>query len=229
MWACVCAGACACALVRVRACVFTRARVGEWARVCLRVMCLRVSSPPHASAQVIGCLCRGECASAGAAHLCTLAGRVWFELEVVEANGQALVGIAGTNFRGNVVGSDAASWSIYSRDGGMLHGWHPLTQNSSPPLFILQCMDYRFLENCNSNKCCCKPVAVTAPVHAPSMLTGLHSKVLFLQLPASLMACRERQRLPEWGSSQGLVRVGQDARGGAGPRIRHPARLRRRR
>jgi hypothetical protein len=52
---------------------------------------------------------------------------VWFEVEVVEAKGRALVGIAGTNFLGvNIpsVGTDAASWSIYSDSGGLLHSRH---------------------------------------------------------------------------------------------------------
>jgi hypothetical protein len=49
-------------------------------------------------------------------------GRVWFEVEVLEAKGSALVGIAGTNFRGTATfGTDAASWSIYSDTGGVLH------------------------------------------------------------------------------------------------------------
>ena len=59
--------------------------------------------------------------SAGAAFLCQAAGRVWFEVEVVEAKGGALVGFAGTNFRNNsTVGTDALSWSIYS-DGKTYH------------------------------------------------------------------------------------------------------------
>ncbi len=61
-------------------------------------------------------------------HFSNAAGRVWFEVEVVEAKGRALVGIAGTNFPCiPTVGTDAASWSIYSDSGGVLHSRHVLT------------------------------------------------------------------------------------------------------
>ena len=71
-------------------------------------------------------------AAAGAPHLGNAAGRVWFEVEVVQAKGRALVGIAGTNFNGfPTVGTDAASWSIYldTGAGGVLHSRHALIQN----------------------------------------------------------------------------------------------------
>ena len=46
---------------------------------------------------------------------------MWFEVEVLEAKGEADVGFAGTNFRGTDVGSDAVSWGIYS-SGKAYHG-----------------------------------------------------------------------------------------------------------
>jgi hypothetical protein len=54
---------------------------------------------------------------------------VWFEVEVVEAEGVALVGFAGTNFRGSLVGyEDAMSWGI-DEDGKPYHGRY----TPSPP------------------------------------------------------------------------------------------------
>ncbi len=58
---------------------------------------------------------------------------MWFEVEVLEATGAALVGFAGTNFRGTpepIVGIDAISWSVYSQDGKSVHGSCP---PPSPP------------------------------------------------------------------------------------------------
>ena len=58
---------------------------------------------------------RGGEAGTGAAYLSCGAGRVWFEVDVLEAKGWALVGFAGNNFRGSprpLVGFDAVSWSI---------------------------------------------------------------------------------------------------------------------
>jgi hypothetical protein len=56
-------------------------------------------------------------------------GRVWFEVEVVEATGMALVGFAGTNFRGGMVGyKDAMSWGI-AEDGTPYHAMYA----PSPP------------------------------------------------------------------------------------------------
>ncbi len=66
----------------------------------------------------------GNHASAGAAYLSCGAGRVWFEVEVLEAKGRTEVGFVGTNFRGTTVGSDAVSWSIVE-DGKKYHGWCP--------------------------------------------------------------------------------------------------------
>ncbi len=80
----------------------------------------------------------------GAAHLCTTAGRVWFEVEVVEARGNAMVGVAGTNFIGNTtVGTDSTSWGVYST-GWSFHGRHTAAHSSFPlitPLFptVLAC------------------------------------------------------------------------------------------
>ena len=55
-------------------------------------------------------------------YLSQAAGRVWFEVEVVEAKGRALVGFAGTNFCGSMVGyEDAVSWGI-NAEGKRYHG-----------------------------------------------------------------------------------------------------------
>jgi hypothetical protein len=59
--------------------------------------------------------------SVGAAFLCQSAGRVWFEVEELEALGQFRVGFAGTIFRDKEVGEDAASWAV-STYGGTCHG-----------------------------------------------------------------------------------------------------------
>ncbi len=64
----------------------------------------------------------GNYACVGAAHLSCEAGRVWYEVEVMEARGEASVGFAGTNFRGTTVGEDAVSWSIYLGGGQPYHG-----------------------------------------------------------------------------------------------------------
>jgi hypothetical protein len=61
----------------------------------------------------------GDWASAGAPYLSQAVGCVWFEVEVVEAKGVALVGFAGTNFRGS---GDALPWSVFSGDGKPYHG-----------------------------------------------------------------------------------------------------------
>ncbi len=68
---------------------------------------------------------------AGAPFLSQAAGRVWFEVEVLEAKpnpqvqarGSKLwVGFAGTNFRGTAeVGKDAASW-VVGTDGSLSNG-----------------------------------------------------------------------------------------------------------
>jgi hypothetical protein len=63
-------------------------------------------------------------AVAGAPYLSKAAGRVWLEVEAVEAGGFARVGIAGTNFCGSILGEDATSWSIASFDGKPRHGRH---------------------------------------------------------------------------------------------------------
>ena len=48
----------------------------------------------------------------GAPALSRSSGKVWFELEVVEAEGEVYVGFAGTNFRAEYVGADETSWSV---------------------------------------------------------------------------------------------------------------------
>jgi hypothetical protein len=59
----------------------------------------------------------------GAQYHSHSAGRVWFEVEVLEAKGKVVVGFSGTNFRGSMVGyQDTESWSIYSELGGTFHG-----------------------------------------------------------------------------------------------------------
>ncbi len=50
--------------------------------------------------------------SAGAVHLCHSAGRVWFEVEVVEASIDMVVGFAGVNFREESLGTDERGWGI---------------------------------------------------------------------------------------------------------------------
>jgi hypothetical protein len=53
---------------------------------------------------------------------------VWFEVEVLEAQGKVVVGFAGTNFRGSMVGyQDTESWSVYSEPGGTFYGRHVTT------------------------------------------------------------------------------------------------------
>jgi hypothetical protein len=64
----------------------------------------------------------GQEASVGAPYLSAATGRVYFEVECegfsdVEcegASGEINVGLAGTNFRGQVVSACEASWSIYN-------------------------------------------------------------------------------------------------------------------
>ena len=51
---------------------------------------------------------------AGAPYLSCSEGRVWFEVEVLEAEaeGTLAVGFAGTNCRINLVGGDATGWAM---------------------------------------------------------------------------------------------------------------------
>jgi hypothetical protein len=62
----------------------------------------------------------GQEASVGAPYLSAATGRVYFEVECEEASGSINVGLAGTNFRGQVVSACEASWSIYN-DGKAYH------------------------------------------------------------------------------------------------------------
>ena len=64
--------------------------------------------------------------SVGAPYLSAAGGKVHFEVDCVEGTGKINVGLAGTNFRGQVVSACEASWSIYS-DGKAYH-------RSVPPL-----------------------------------------------------------------------------------------------
>ena len=41
-------------------------------------------------------------------------GKIYFEVEVVRAEGGVYVGLAGSNFRANDVGGDGASWGLVS-------------------------------------------------------------------------------------------------------------------
>ena len=50
--------------------------------------------------------------SAGAIFQTLAAGKWYFEIEVIDSIGELCVGFAGTNFSGDSVGMDAASWGI---------------------------------------------------------------------------------------------------------------------
>ena len=60
--------------------------------------------------------------AAGLPWLACVAGKVYFEVTVVEAAGHVYVGWAGTSFSGKAVGRDkeGASWGVY-RDGSKVH------------------------------------------------------------------------------------------------------------
>ena len=62
----------------------------------------------------------GDWATAGAGYVGRSAGKWCFEVEVLEAEGQAEVGIAGTNFRGSDIGGFAEAWAIYN-SGNTFH------------------------------------------------------------------------------------------------------------
>jgi hypothetical protein len=81
----------------------------------------------------------------GAVHLGHSAGRVWFEVEVLEAKGSPKVGFAGTNFCVNhttfdeEIGSDqvsggATSWSV-SSNGETFHRCFP-PPPPPPPILL---------------------------------------------------------------------------------------------
>jgi hypothetical protein len=72
--------------------------------------------------------------SAGAPLLCHAAGRVWFEVELLEEspNNYIRVGFAGTNFRGTEVGADAASWAVLPQNGKTRHGLILPTRHPRP-------------------------------------------------------------------------------------------------
>ena len=55
----------------------------------------------------------------GSPELSRSSGKVLFELEVVEAEGEVYVGYAGTNFRAEFVGADETSWGFGSWYGGI--------------------------------------------------------------------------------------------------------------
>jgi hypothetical protein len=55
---------------------------------------------------------------------CAGEGKSWcYEVEVLDAEGELIVGFAGTNLgpQCTVVGNDACSWGFFSGDG---NGWH---------------------------------------------------------------------------------------------------------
>ena len=56
----------------------------------------------------------------GSPALSRSSGKVFFELEVVEAVGEVFVGYAGTNFRAEYIGADEASWALCN-DGDPKH------------------------------------------------------------------------------------------------------------
>ncbi len=62
----------------------------------------------------------GKEASVGAPYLSAATGKVYFEVECEGGSGSINVGLAGTNFRGQVVCACEASWSIFS-DGATYH------------------------------------------------------------------------------------------------------------
>ena len=74
----------------------------------------------------------GNNVPAGLPWLACVAGKVYFEVTVVEAAGHVYVGWAGTSFSGKAVGRDkeGASWGVY-RDGSKVH--RPGTPPPSPP------------------------------------------------------------------------------------------------
>jgi hypothetical protein len=62
--------------------------------------------------------------AAGAVYEGRWSGKWHFEVEVLEARGDAFAGIAGTNFRGATVGGDEAAWAVYT-DGDTYHRFTP--------------------------------------------------------------------------------------------------------
>ena len=84
----------------------------------------------------------------GLPWLACVAGKVYFEVTVVEKAGGVLVGWAGTNFSGTAVGLDeeGASWGVYN-DGAKVHRRAPPPQKkkkwgspgtqASPPRVLL--------------------------------------------------------------------------------------------
>ncbi len=63
--------------------------------------------------------------SVGAPYLCHSAGRVWFEVDLLEASPNMFVqvGFVGTSFCGSTLGlgEDAASWAVLE-NGNRRHG-----------------------------------------------------------------------------------------------------------
>lgn len=71
----------------------------------------------------------GGYATVGTPYLSLSAGKFYFEVEVLEAKGFIIVGVAGTNFgcgksggHERAVGGDNMSWGAYAGDGEALHG-----------------------------------------------------------------------------------------------------------
>ena len=68
--------------------------------------------------------------AAGVGYAGRASGKWLFEVEVVSAQGDAFVGMAGTDFRGKTVGEHGASWAVYT-DGDTYHG------SARPPPHLL--------------------------------------------------------------------------------------------
>ncbi len=106
----------------------------------------------------------GDSASAGAGYLGRSAGKWLFEVEVLQARDwQVMVGIAGTNFRGEFVGWNTASWAVGSYDGIMMsfhrHAERSLAERAAtapPPLLPAR------LPACPSAAAPCLPESCTA-------------------------------------------------------------------
>ena len=77
--------------------------------------------------------------SAGAAHLGRSAGRVWFEVEVLETSFDMVVGFAGSNFREGQLGADERGWGIV-KSGAAKHRREGEWEGSRVRCGRVQCM-----------------------------------------------------------------------------------------
>ena len=64
--------------------------------------------------------CSEDFVVAGLPLLSRSSGKMAFELEVLNAEGELFVGLAGSNFRGVHVGADETSWA-FTQDGWRMH------------------------------------------------------------------------------------------------------------